>query len=82
MHRRGNRLQHRQSHLQMLTSKQDVFMSSGMSTHPSPHSVVDGLPGGECSGLHHEYQQVDHRPAEPVDRHETCKATDPFVTAT
>jgi hypothetical protein len=65
----------------MLTCKQDVLMSSGMSTHPSAYSVVDGLPGGECSGLHHENQQVDHRPAEPVDRHETCTATCPFVTA-
>ena len=53
-----------------------------MSTHPSAYSVVDGLPGGECSGLHHENQQVDHRPAKPVDRHETCKATNTFVTAT
>ena len=51
-----------------------------MPTHPSAHSVVDGLPGGESSGLHHENQQVDHCPAEPVDRHETCKATHPSVT--
>lgn len=52
-----------------------------MSTHPSAHSVVNGLPGRECSGLHHENQQVDHCAAEPVDRHETCTATYPFVTA-
>ncbi len=57
-------------------------MSSGMSTHPSADGVVDSLPGGESSGLHHENQQVDHCAAEPIDRHETCKATDTFVTAT
>ncbi|KAA6418369.1 MAG: hypothetical protein FRX49_11625 [Trebouxia sp. A1-2] len=33
------------------------------------------------AGLHHENQQVDHCAAEPVDRHETCTATYPFVTA-
>ena len=63
----------------MSTCKQDKLVSSGICTHPGPHSVVDSLPGGECSGLHHENQHVDQRPAEPIDRHETCTATDPFV---
>ncbi len=63
----------------MLKCKRDKFTASGKSTHPGAHSVVDSLPSGESSGLHHENQQVDHRPAEPVNRHETCKATDAFV---
>ena len=63
----------------MSTCKQDKLVSSGICTHPGPHSVVDSLPGGECSGLHHENQHVDQRPAEPIDRHETCTATYPFV---